>query len=74
MRQKLREKRIQKKYTHQAIADKLGISRPAYTNIENGNKNPSLDVALKIKEILKYKNDDIFLNLEFPNETTKEAI
>lgn len=69
LRQKLRERRLQKKYTHMGIAKELGISRSTYTNIENGNKNPSFEVAINIKKILEYKDDDIFLNSRFLKET-----
>lgn len=40
----------------------IGISRAAYTNIELGKKNPSLKIVIKIKKILNYERDDIFLN------------
>ncbi|MFL0197801.1 helix-turn-helix transcriptional regulator [Clostridium sp. WILCCON 0269] len=73
MRQKLKERRLQKKYTHKTIAKELGVSRSTYTNIENGNKNPSLEVAMKIKKILGYKDDDIFLNSKFLKETKEVA-
>ena len=62
MRLKLKEIRINRNLTQEDIASKLGIDRATYTNIELGNRNPSLEVALKIKQVLRYKNDDIFLN------------
>lgn len=43
------------------MAKMLKIARSTYTGYENGNFSPSLDMALQIKKILKYKNDDIFL-------------
>jgi DNA-binding XRE family transcriptional regulator len=39
------------------MAEEIGILRTSYTNIERGNKNPSIKVALKIKEILGEKED-----------------
>jgi len=42
------------------MASKLNIARTTYTGYENGNFSPSLETALRIKEILKYKKDDIF--------------
>lgn len=39
----------------------IGISRAHYGRIENGERTPSLSIALKIKMIFKYQNDDIFL-------------
>lgn len=62
MRHKLKEIRLKKQYTHEQIANIVGISRSAYTNIERGTKNPSLSVAKKIKDALAYKKDDIFFD------------
>lgn len=70
MRNILRSKRQNKKLTQQQIAEKLGISRSAYTNIENGVRNPSFPLALKFKEVLEYKNDDIFIN----NDQLEEGV
>ncbi|WP_212377193.1 helix-turn-helix transcriptional regulator [Alkaliphilus sp. B6464] len=49
-------------FTHAELSKKIDIARTSYTNIENGKKNPSLAVAIRIKNILKYKNDNIFNN------------
>ncbi|WWU56176.1 helix-turn-helix transcriptional regulator [Paraclostridium sordellii] len=38
------------------------MERSYYTKIERGQRTPSLDIALKIKEILNYNDDDIFKN------------
>ena len=62
MRKLLRELRELNHFTQEDIAERIGIDRSTYTNIELGNKNPSFNVALKIKEIFKYRGDDIFLN------------
>ena len=61
MRNKLKEVREKKKMTQEQLAKKVGIARTTYTNIELGTKNPSLDVAIRIKKVLKVKDDDIFL-------------
>ena len=49
--------------TQKEIATMVGISRVHYTQIENnsGNKKPSLDVALRLKKVLNYSKDDLFL-------------
>jgi putative transcriptional regulator len=62
MREKLRQLRKDKKLTQEQLAKKIGISRTYYTNIEKGRYIPSLITANKIKNILGYKNDDIFLD------------
>lgn len=62
MRVLLIQKRKRKKLTQQQIADMLEISRSTYSAYETGQIDPPLKIATKIKEILSYKNDDIFLN------------
>ena len=66
MRKKRREKLIlirkKRKLTQKEIAEYVGISRTTYAGYENGDFSPSIEVATKIKEILKYKKDDIFLD------------
>ena len=41
---KLKELRKEKNLTQKEVADYIGVTRPMYTNIENGVKNPSLKV------------------------------
>ncbi len=60
MRTKLRNLRITSGFTQEVVANKLNISRSTYTNIEIGKKNPSFELALKIKELFKYQDDDTF--------------
>ena len=62
MRKLLKKKRIEKGLTQQDIADKIGIHRTTYTNIELGKADPSFKVNIKIKEILDYYDDNIFFN------------
>lgn len=57
MRERLKELRLKKGFTQGEMAEEIGILRTSYTNIERGNKNPSIKVALKIKEILGEKED-----------------
>lgn len=52
--------------TQAELAKMVGIARVSYTNIELGNKEPSLKVALKIKEALNIKDDSIFLDTNVP--------
>ncbi|MCI9434735.1 MAG: helix-turn-helix transcriptional regulator [Bacilli bacterium] len=62
MRDVLIKKRKNKKLTQQEISKLLGIGRSTYSAYELGIIDPPLKIATKIKEILNYKNDDIFLN------------
>ncbi len=62
MRERLVEIRTKRGYTQEQMANKLSIARTTYKGYEKGNASPSLEVALNIKRILNYKNDDIFIN------------
>lgn len=60
MRTKMREIRLSRGFTQQKLAEALEIKRATYTNIETGKKNPSLALAVRIKNTLNYQSDDIF--------------
>ncbi|MBP3460894.1 MAG: helix-turn-helix transcriptional regulator [Bacilli bacterium] len=60
MNLKLKELRIKYKYTSKDIADILGISKPFYSQIENGRRRLSYDMAVKISKIFKMKPDELF--------------
>ena len=62
MRVKLRELRKANGYTQQTFSVAVGASRTHYTQIETGDKQPSLRLALRIKRVLNYYGDDIFDN------------
>lgn len=68
MREVLKQERLKHNYTQQELAEKAGISRVHYTQIENcsNNKSPSLNVAIRIKNALNYKGDDLFLISDVP--------
>ncbi len=66
MRNKLVRKRKEAGYTQYTFADRLNISRTHYSQIESGAKNPSLKLAIKIKNALSYQGDDIFFNSTRP--------
>ncbi|WP_141432449.1 helix-turn-helix domain-containing protein [Bacillus sp. 03113] len=55
MRIWLKTRRVEKKLTHEEVANKCNISRSFYTHVENGTKTPSVDVAKKIAKILDLK-------------------
>ena len=67
-REKLYSRRKLFKLTHAKLAEMAGIDRTAYTRIECGNRNPSVDTAIKIAQALGCTVEDIFL----PSDVTKE--
>lgn len=66
MRVKLVKVREARGYTQETFAKAVDISRSHYSQIETGEKDPSLEVALRIKRVLGYANDDIFFNPKCP--------
>lgn len=50
MRHALIRARKERNETQAQVAKALGITRPYYTQIELGERDPSLDVALKLSE------------------------
>ena len=59
-REKLSNLRKEAKLTHNSMAKKLGISRSYYTMIENGTRNPSLNLAFKIAILFNVDIKEIF--------------
>jgi putative transcriptional regulator len=49
-RKYLLEKRKEKKLNTKEIAQILGVSPTHYNDIENGKRNPSIELSLKISE------------------------
>lgn len=64
MYQKLRELRVKNKYTSQQMADKLGISKSFYSQIETGSRRLTYNMAVRISSILKRTPDFIFYDDE----------
>lgn len=50
----LQEKRIKKEMNHEQVAQEAGIQRAYYTMIENGNRDPSVEVAKRIAQALGF--------------------
>ena len=58
--EKLKKLREKNKFTYQDMANKLGICKAYYWQIENGNRNLYYDLAKRISAIFNLKPDDIF--------------
>ena len=68
---KLRDKRLKKGYTNQNMAERLGISKTFYYQIENEKRRLSYDMAVKIADIFNVKPDALFYN-DFMEQKRKE--
>lgn len=58
----LKNARLRLGLSQKQVAELVGISRCFYTQIEKGTRKPSLDVALKISEMLGVAVNDIFFS------------
>ncbi len=56
----VQELRIQKGYTQETLADKVGVSRQTVVAIERGNYTPSVLLALKLARVFKVSVENIF--------------
>lgn len=50
----LKEKRNKKGISQGCVAEKIGITRVSYSRIENGERNPSVETAKKIADVLGF--------------------
>lgn len=60
MNSKLKEVRKEKNYTCEVMSTLLGISKPFYSQIENGRRRLSYDMAVKISKIFGMMPDELF--------------
>lgn len=55
----LKEFRIAKGLTQKAVADYIGCSSVVYSRYETGDREPSLDILIKIADCFEVSLDDI---------------
>lgn len=58
----LKQIRLENKWTQQYVADKIGITKSAYSNIENQNRSPSLKVALQLQKLFGLSIENLLEN------------
>lgn len=58
--EKLRKLRKENNLSYQEMADKIGICKAYYWQLENGNRRLYYDLAIKIAKIFKLKPDQVF--------------
>lgn len=56
---RLRELRIQSKFTQAYVAEKLSISREAYSFYENGRRQPSVEILIMLADLYAVSLDYI---------------
>lgn len=55
----LRKARIKRKFTQQALADAVGVALRSYQCYEQGTREPSLDMLIKLADVLEVSTDDL---------------
>lgn len=60
MHKKLKEERLKNHYTSKYMAERLNISEPFYSQLENDKRKLTYDMAIKIAKIFKLKPDKLF--------------
>ena len=60
MYEKLKKMRLENKYSYAKMGAKLSITATYYYQIENGKRNLSYNMALKIAKIFDKRPDEIF--------------
>jgi len=70
---KLREYREALNMSQDELAHAANVTARHIAFIENGKRNPSLDVALKISQKLNRPIEDIFLTPKSTNSTGKDT-
>jgi transcriptional regulator with XRE-family HTH domain len=56
---RMKELRVQHGMTQQALADKISVDRSYLGFLERGERNPSLEVIIKISKALEVKADEL---------------
>lgn len=51
-------------WSHETLAEKSGVTRPAISHIESGRRKPSLFMALKLSDALGMKLSEIVRKAE----------
>jgi HTH-type transcriptional regulator, competence development regulator len=70
---RLKALRLQKKLTHQDMADFLGITRQGYSKYESGQSQPDIETINKLAEFFNVTTDYLLGRTELPYGYTKEA-
>jgi putative transcriptional regulator len=60
----LRDRRAERGWTQQDLAERLGVSRQTVIAIENGRYDPSLPLAFKIARQFRARIEDIFFTVD----------
>ncbi|HEY4963927.1 MAG TPA: helix-turn-helix transcriptional regulator [Candidatus Saccharimonadales bacterium] len=61
---RIKQLRLEQDMTQQMLADKIGVDRSYMGFLERGERNPSLEVIIKIAKALSKKPDDLLSSIK----------
>ena len=56
---KIRQERIKNNWSQQNVAEKIGITKSAYSNIETSKRKPSYEVLVKLENLFNLSHRDL---------------
>lgn len=62
MTNRLKTLRIERGWSQQRLADRLGVSRQSVIAVETGRYDPSLPLAFRIAEVFGLTIEDVFVS------------
>jgi HTH-type transcriptional regulator, competence development regulator len=65
--ERLKSLRLQKKLTHQDMADFLGITRQGYSKYESGQSQPDIETINKLAQFFNVTTDYLLGRMDNPN-------
>jgi putative transcriptional regulator len=60
MNNNIRDRRAERGWTQQDLADRLEVSRQTVISVENGKYDPSLPLAMRIARQFRCRIEDLF--------------
>lgn len=72
--EKIKELRLSKKMTQQEVADKLGITRPAYTAYESGKREPDFSILQSLANVFDVTTDYLLGRNNTPEWAKQEDV
>ena len=60
----LKEERLKRGISHEKLSEKSGVSRPAISHIESGQRNPSMKVVFKLVQAMNMTMEEFSRKME----------
>jgi len=61
---KIAQLRVQNNWTQNDVANMIGITKAAYSNIETGKRNPSFNIIIKLQRIFNDSIDRLLIEID----------